>query len=108
MKSSRASSTGSGFLPDSGADPASTNGPADTATGTATDGSGASADTAAGAATDGSGGYGPGGPLGVDAVWTAPVGAPSDAPSESPTGFGARVGSGGGLAGLSGRVVLTA
>ncbi|MHA7153467.1 DUF222 domain-containing protein, partial [Arthrobacter sp. TMN-50] len=71
-----------------------------------------SADTAADGSAEpsvgASGGYGPGGPLGVDAVWTASVGAPSDAPSESPTGFGARVGSGGGLAGLSGRVVLTA
>ncbi|MHA7278119.1 hypothetical protein ACX80O_16680, partial [Arthrobacter sp. Hz1] len=65
MKSSTASPTGTGFVPESGADSGSTGGPANTAAGASGGSSGTS-----GAA---SGGYGPGGPLGVGAVWTAPA-----------------------------------
>ncbi|PVE19965.1 HNH endonuclease [Arthrobacter sp. Bz4] len=63
MKSSKASSTGPGFSPEFGAGLASNGGSADTSAGT----SGATA--TAGTAT----GYGPGGPLSVEAIWTAPV-----------------------------------
>ncbi|MHA7294121.1 HNH endonuclease, partial [Arthrobacter sp. HLT1-21] len=65
MKSSTASPTGKGYPPESGADSGSTGGPANTSAGA----SGGSSGTSGGA----SGGYGPGDPLGVGAVWTAPA-----------------------------------
>ncbi|MHA7295162.1 hypothetical protein ACX80G_15095, partial [Arthrobacter sp. HLT1-21] len=92
MKSSTASPTGKGFVPESGADSGSTNGSADTAAGASGGSSGTSGGTPGGA----SGGYGPGGPLGVGAVWTAPVGDPpnTSADASADTSAGAFVGGG--------------
>ncbi|WP_051427668.1 HNH endonuclease signature motif containing protein [Arthrobacter sp. H20] len=109
MKSSTASSTGTGFLPDSGADPGSYGGSSDTAAGTF---GGTSGGTFGATSGGPSGGYGLGGPLGTDAVWMAPVD-DRESPADPTNTFAdpdpdPRVRPGGGSAGLTGRVALTA